>query len=197
MKVRIAILTLSGALALAAGPALAGNVTGKVTAAHAKTPADIVVYIDKAPGQFAPPEQHPVMDQKNLTFVPHVLPVVAGTTVDFLNSDKVLHNVYSPDKCVSKFNLGTWPQGQKRSQKFDHVGCAPVLLCAVHPEMEAYVVVLQNPYSAVTDKTGKYTIANVPEGKYTLKVWNKKTVDLSKQVAVPKDGDVTCDMALK
>ena len=57
-------------------------------------------------------KEHARMDQKNLMFVPHVLPVLAGTTVDFMNSDDVLHNVFSPDKCCDKFNLGSWPKGQ-------------------------------------------------------------------------------------
>ncbi len=154
-------------------------------------------WLDQAPGQFPPPQKHALMDQKNLAFVPHVLPVVAGTTVDFLNSDAVLHNVFTPDKCAGKFNLGTWPKGEVRSMKFEKTGCSPVLLCNVHPEMEAFVVVLQNPYAGVTDKTGAYTIADVPEGKYTLKAWNRKFLDATGTVTVPKSGEAKCDLVLK
>jgi plastocyanin len=197
MKIRLGHLALGcGALAIAA-TASAGTIKGTAAQPHAKTLADMVVYVEKAPGTFAPPKEHPVMNQKNLTFTPHVLPVVAGTTVDFLNSDQVLHNVFTPDKCAGKFNLGTWPKGETRSYTFSQAGCTPVLLCNVHPEMEAFIVVLQNPFFAVTDKAGLYSIANVPEGKYTVRIWNRKQLDVTKQVTVPKDGDVVCDFALK
>ena len=189
------VLGLSALLITAS--ASAGTIKGKVSLAHARTLADIVVYVDKAPGEFAPPKEHVVMNQKDLAFVPHVLPVVAGTSVDFLNSDQVLHNVFTPDKCAGKFNLGTWPKGEIRTVKFDQLGCSPVLLCNVHPEMEGFVVVLQNPFFAVTDKTGMYSIPNVPEGKYTVKVWNRKFLTVTSQASVPKTGDVTCDLTLK
>jgi plastocyanin len=197
MNRRMTVIALGGALLVTAAPGLAGTIKGKVTMPRAKTLADMVIYVETAPGQFTAPQKHPVMNQLNLTFTPHVLPVVAGSTVDFLNSDQVLHNVFTPDKCANKFNLGSWPKGETRSMKFDMAGCSPVLLCAVHPEMEAFVVVLQNPYFAVTDKTGLYSIPDVPAGKYTIKVWNKKFLDVSSSVDVPKDGDVTCDVALK
>ncbi len=185
------------AAVLVAASGFAGTITGKVTIPHARTLADVVVYVDAAPGTYPPPKAHAVMNQKNLAFVPHVMPVVAGTTVDFLNSDAVLHNVFTPDKCAGKFNLGTWPKGEVRSVKFDKTGCSPVLLCNVHPEMEAFVVVLQNPYAGVTDKTGAYTIADVPEGKYTLRVWNRKFLDATGTVTVPKSGEAKCDLVLK
>lgn len=196
MNPRLASLVLAGMWAVVA-PAAAGTIKGKITIPRARTLADAVVYVEKAPGEFPPPKPHTVMDQKNMTFVPHVLPVVAGTTVDFLNSDQVLHNVFTPEKCANKFNLGTWPRGEVRSFKFEKTGCAPVVLCNVHPEMEAFVVVLQNPYFAVTDKSGLFVIRDVPEGKYTVKAWYRKFVDVSREVAVTKEGEVSIDLALK
>ncbi len=196
MNRRWTVLVAVG-LSAAALPAAAGTIKGTIAIPRARSLADVVVYVDKAPGSFPAPKQHAVMNQKDLAFVPHVLPVVAGTTVDFLNSDQVLHNVFSPDKCANKFNLGTWPKGQVRTYTFSGVGCAPVLLCNVHPEMEAFVVSLQNPYFAVTNKAGLFTIPDVPEGKYTIKVWNRKFLDVSQQVTVPKEGEVTCNLALK
>lgn len=189
-------LALTASLLVAAS-ASAGTIKGKVTLAHARSLADIVVYVDKAPGSFAAPKEHVVMNQENLVFVPHVLPVLVGTSVDFLNSDPVLHNVFTPDKCAGKFNLGSWPKGEKRTVKFDQLGCAPVLLCNVHPEMEGFVVVLQNPFFAVTDKSGMYSIPNVPEGKYTVKAWNRKFLETVAQVSVPETGDADCDLTLK
>jgi len=196
MKRTSAFLALTALTALAL-PALAGTIKGRITIPRARTLADVVVYVDKAPGTFPAPKAHAVINQKDLAFVPHVMPIVAGTTVDFLNSDQVLHNVFSPDKCVNKFNLGTWPKGEVRSYTFANVGCASVVLCNVHPEMEGFVLALQNPFYAVTDKSGLFVIKDVPEGRYTIKAWNRKYLDVTQDVAVPKEGDVPCNLALK
>jgi len=162
------------AILLAAGAAMAGEVKGIVKVTGMKTNADAIVYIDAVPGKtFTPPTAHPKMDQKNLLFSPHVLPVLQGTTVDFVNSDAVLHNVFSPDKCCEQFNLGSWPQGQSRSYTFKN-RCNATLLCKVHAEMEGFIVALPTPWFAVTDKTGAYVIKDVPDGAYTLKVWHPK-----------------------
>ncbi len=178
------------------GPAelQAGNIIGKVKAKGAKNGGDAVIYIGKIAGKmFTAPKEHPVMDQRNLTFKPHVLPVVAGTTVDFLNSDNVLHNVFSPDQCTGKFNLGSWPQGQRKSFTFDKPGCAATLLCNVHPEMQGFIFVAETPYFAVSEKDGAYKIPDVPAGKYTLKIWHEKLKGNDVTIQVPEKGDVTAD----
>ena len=143
----------------------AGDIKGKVKAKGVKNPANAVIYIDKIEGKtFKPPSEPVVMDQKKLTFIPHVMPILVGTKVNFLNSDDVLHNVFSPDACADKFNLGSWPKGQEKSYVFTKP-CITTLLCNVHPEMGAYILVLETPYFAVTDKDGNYTIKDVPPGK--------------------------------
>ncbi len=175
----------------------AGDIVGTVKAKGARNAGNTVIYIDTIEGKtFPAPEKHVTMDQKNLTFVPHVLPLLAGTTVDFHNSDDVLHNVFTPDKCADKFNLGTWPKGQTRSYTFKNAGCRAVLLCNVHPEMEAYVVVLSNPYYAVTNKKGTFSIKNVPAGKYTLMIWHEKLKGKPVQITVPEKGQVTQDFVI-
>ncbi len=177
--------------------ALAGNITGKVKAKGAKNGGDAVIYIDKiASKTFAPSKEHAKIDQKNLTFKPRVLPIVVGTTVDFLNSDDVLHNVFSPDQCTGKFNLGTWPKGQTKAFTFKEPGCTPTLLCNVHPEMEGFVVVVETPYYAVSDKEGNYMIKDVPPGKYTLKIWHEKLKGKDAAVEVQEKGDVTADFEI-
>ncbi|RMF67445.1 MAG: hypothetical protein D6743_04910 [Calditrichaeota bacterium] len=191
------IIPLAVLLAWNLGNATAGTIKGKVSVRGARDARDVVVYIDKAPGKFPPPKEHAKIDQKNLTFVPHVLPILAGTTVDFHNSDDVLHNVFTPDKCAEKFNLGTWPKGQVRSYTFKAAGCVAVMLCNVHPEMEAWVVVLQNPYFFKTDKDGVFTIENVPAGKYTLKVWHQKLKGKPQEIEVPAEGEVTVNFKMK
>ena len=109
--------------------AIAGEIKGKVTAQRQKSSGDIAVYIDVITGKtFTPPTAAPVEDQKHMTFVPHVLVVLKGTTVDFLNSDPVGHNVYWPNVNGNKklaHNMGTWPQGQKKSFTFNDLGVAP------------------------------------------------------------------------
>lgn len=169
-------------LLAAAATATAGELKGVVKATGVKTNADAVVYVEAIPGKtFPAPTAHARMDQKNLVFVPHVLPVLAGTTVDFVNSDAVLHNVFSPDRCCEQFNLGSWPQGQSRSYTFKS-SCSATMLCKVHPEMEGFVLVLPTPWFAVTDKSGAYSIKDLPDGGYTVKVWHSK---FKKEVSRP------------
>ncbi|MFI5251331.1 MAG: plastocyanin/azurin family copper-binding protein [Bacteroidota bacterium] len=189
-------LTIIAMLVLAlANLGVAGNIIGKVSAKGAKNGGDAVIYLDKIAGKsFTAPKEHVLMDQKNLAFKPHVLPVLAGTTVDFQNSDNVLHNVFSPDQCTGKFNLGSWPQGQKKSFTFTKAGCNATLLCNVHPEMEGFVVVLETPYYAVSDKDGSYKIKDVPAGKYTLKIWHEKLKGKDVEITVPATGDVTTNI---
>src|SRR5205807_4588732 len=135
----------------------AGTISGKVSGVTGES----VVYVDAIAGKtFPAPTEKPVIDQKGLMFQPHLIAVQQGTTVEFLNSDKVAHNVFWISVGGNKklgHNLGTWPQGEKKSFKFDNPGAVP-LLCNVHPEMSAYVVVTPTPYFAVTDKSGNYKI---------------------------------------
>jgi len=157
--------------------AFAGEIKGKVTAQGMRSSENIAVYVDTIPGKtFAPPSKPAVQDQKHMTFVPHVLVVLKGTTVQFLNSDPVGHNVYWPSVSGNKklaHNMGTWPQGQEKSFTFNDLGVAP-LLCNVHPEMSGYVVVVSTPYFAVTNKEGEFEIKDVPDGSYTLKTWSEQ-----------------------
>lgn len=166
------------------------QITGKIEVDPGKEKylANNVIYIDHVDGNFSPPDTHPVMNQVGLQFKPYVLPLLLGTTLDFLNSDDVLHNVFSPDKCADKFNLGTWKKNEIRSHTYEKLGCESVLLCNVHPEMEAYVIVLQNPYFAVSDANGDFQIENVPAGKYTLKVWNERLSADDQEITVSTTG---------
>jgi plastocyanin len=173
-----------------------GVIKGKISVKVKRYKKDTVVYIEEIEGNFPPQEEHAIMDQKELVFIPHVLAVLKGTTVDFLNSDDVRHNVFSPDNVADKMNLGTWPTGEVKSYAFNNLGAA-AMLCNVHPEMEAYVVVLQNPYFARTDKDGNYEIINVPPGEYTLKVWNKKYKAKGKEIKIKNGETITVDFKLK
>jgi plastocyanin len=178
------VLALGGA-ATQAALAAEGSIKGTVKATGLASNADAVVYVQQAPGTFKPPAQPASMDQRKMQFIPHVLPIVVGTTVKFLNSDPTAHNVFSPD--FEKYNLGTWPQGQSKDHAFTHCPkfpCAYTQLCRVHPEMEGFVVVLQNPHFAVTDKEGHFEIEGVPPGSYTVGIWHPKLKAAPKPVTV-------------
>jgi plastocyanin len=171
----------------------AGSISGKVSGVNGES----AVYVDTIAGKtFPAPAAKPVIDQKGLMFTPHIVVVQQGTTVEFLNSDKVAHNVFWPSVGGNKkltHNLGTWPQGEKRPFKFDNPGAIP-LLCNVHPEMAGYVVVSPTPYFALTDKSGAYKIENVPDGSYTVTAWHEGAKNQSKPVAVA--GDSKADFTL-
>jgi plastocyanin len=161
----------------------AGDIEGKVSGMKGQS----VVYLDAIAGKtFPAPKDQPIMDQKGLVFVPHIMVVQQGTTVQFLNSDTVQHNVFwisiGSDKKAGH-NLGTWPKGEKRSFTFDKAGVVP-LLCNVHPEMAAYVIVSPTPYFATTDDNGNYKIKDVPDGNYTVVAWHEGAKNQSKPVAV-------------
>ena len=159
-----------------AGASWANDIKGKISVQGIKSAENIAVYVDViADKKFDPPKDHVVVDQRKMTFIPHVVAVQQGTTVDFLNSDAVGHNVYWPSISGNKklsHNLGTWPKGEKKPFQFNDLGTAS-LLCNVHPEMSGYVVVVPTPYFAVTDKDGNFEIKNIPTGKYTLKTWSE------------------------
>ena len=158
------------------GASRANEIKGKVSVQGIKSAENIAVYVDAIPDKkFDAPKDPIVMDQRKMAFIPHVVAVQQGTTVEFLNSDPVGHNVYWPSISGNKklaHNLGTWPKGEKKPFQFNDLGVAS-LLCNVHPEMSGYVVVSPTPYFAVTDKDGNFEIKNIPAGKYTLKTWSE------------------------
>ncbi len=173
--------------------ASAGTISGKISGVSGSS----VVYVDTIAGKtFPAPEKHFLIDQTKMTFQPHITVVPLGATVDFLNNDKVAHNVFWPSVGGDKkagHNLGTWPKGEKKSWKFDHPGAAP-LFCNVHPEMSGAVVVSPTPYFAETDKSGNYKIENVPDGSYTVVAWGEGVKEAKKPVTVK--GDTTADFTL-
>lgn len=193
---------LVGAFYLApwlASSSRAGDIKGKVTAQGMRSAENIAVYVDSIAGKkFDAPSQHVTIDQSKMKFVPHVAAVLQGTTVDFLNSDAVGHNVYWPSISGNKklaHNLGTWPKGERKSFQFNDLGTAS-LLCNVHPEMSGYVVVVPTPYFAVTGKEGSFDIKNVPPGRYTLKTWSEDGKPTTQAVEV-SSGSTNVELTVK
>ncbi len=168
------VAVLFGATLLA-GAAQAGDITGKVSATGLKSTENIAVYIDVIPGKkFAAPAQHVSVDQRDMKFVPQTIVILKGTTVDFLNSDHVAHNVHwssiSGGKSLAH-NLVTVSPGQQKSFEFDNVGEATIL-CNFHFNMTGYVIIVPTPYFTLTSSSGTFTIKDVPPGTYTLKTWS-------------------------
>src|SRR3974390_2754056 len=167
--------------------AQAGTISGKVSGVNGES----VVYVEAQAGKTYPaPTAHPTIDQKGLVSRPRLAAGQVGTTVDFLNSDSVAHNVFWPSVGGNKkltHNLGTWPKGEKKSFKFDDPGVVP-LLCNVHPEMSGYIVVSPTPYFAESDASGNYKIDNVPDGKYNIVAWHEGMKTQTKSVDVAGTG---------
>jgi plastocyanin len=156
-----------------------------------------VVYLDPAPRAAfdAREDPRPRMDQRNERFVPHLLAIVAGTTVDFPNNDHTYHNVFSLSKTRS-FDLGRYAAGRSKSVRFDRPGIVRVF-CDIHSQMSAYILVFAHRYFAVTDDDGRFRLENVPPGTYNVIVWNESASQESRRVVVPESGgDVEVDFAL-
>ena len=144
-----------------------GSIKGEVSASGVRSPEGVVVFIEKVPSEQKPPADPVDMDQKKLVFVPHVLPIVKGTTVKFENGDPLLHNVFwNASDDGSYTATESWHLGTRRYESLHlrQSRSTSGLLCNIHPEMEGYILVLQNPYFAVVGKDGTYEIKNVPPG---------------------------------
>lgn len=207
------------AIAATAGGAANGNIRGRVELRHPPPdaaprpnvgdltmppPQDAgdrrrsVVYLEKVPlSAFEQRDDvRPKMDQKNETFVPHVLAIVAGTTVDFPNSDRIYHNVFSLSRTRS-FDLGRYAAGRSKSIRFDRPGIVRVF-CEIHSHMSAFILVFAHRYFAVTDDEGRFRIDNVPPGTYTLVAWNEAVPQTTRRVVVPDTGgDVEANFLLE
>ena len=157
-----------------------------------------VVYLESAPSLAFPDvePQRATLDQRNETFVPHVLAITVGTTVDFPNSDRVYHNVFSL-RGPKPFDLGRYAAGRSRAVRFDRPGIVRVF-CEIHSHMSAFILVFNHRYFAVAAADGRYQIARVPPGRYTLVAWNEGSVRESRIVTIGEDGGaVEADFALR
>lgn len=151
--------------------------------------ANVVVYVDENfKGDFHAEGVSPVIDQREETYRPHVTAILKGTEVKFLNSDKVLHNVHTHLNGESLFNVAMPVFKKQMTKSFNTPGKVEVT-CDVHPHMQAFVYILENPYFAVSNEGGLFVIKDVPEGAYKIKLWHERLgQELSKTVQVKADG---------
>jgi len=203
---------------VARASAAPGAIRGRVDVRHVASPADrrpgvadfgmprvrdvpdvrrSVVYLEAAPrGAFETNEGgHAVMDQRNETFVPHVLAITTGTSVDFPNSDKFYHNVFSLSK-PARFDLGRYASGRSKSIRFDNPGIVRVF-CEIHSHMNAFILVFGHPFFALTDSEGRYRIENIPPGTYNVIAWNEGDPTEPKSVTVPDGAGAELDFAVR
>jgi plastocyanin len=156
-----------------------------------------VVYLETAPRAAFDQREEPraKLDQRNETFVPHVLAIVAGTTVDFPNNDATYHNVFSLSS-TRPFDLGRYAGGRSKSIRFDRPGIVRVF-CDIHSHMSAFILVFAHRYFAVTDDEGRYRLADVPPGTYSVVAWNEAKASESRKIVVPDSGgDVEVNFSL-
>ncbi len=140
--------------------------------------------------------ESPIMDQWSVEFIPHILPVLKGSIIDFPNTDTVRHNVYSPVPIPGTrmmLSLGTYDPEVIKTVRLDNAGEIP-LRCNVHQEMSAFIVVLGNPYFTLTNKKGEFIIDNIPSGEYTLKTWHEKFKSVSIDVTVASNQTVEVEL---
>jgi plastocyanin len=156
-----------------------------------------VLYLETAPrGAFEQPEPgRATLDQYHETFVPHVLAITTGTSVDFPNSDRIYHNVFSLSK-TARFDLGRYAAGRSKSIRFDRPGIVRVF-CDIHSHMNAFILVFTHPFFAVTDDEGRYRIEGVPPGTYNVAAWNERASFESRSVTVTGGGSAQLDFTPK
>ena len=156
-----------------------------------------VVYLDTAPrGAFEQAESvHAVMNQRNEAFVPHVIAITTGSTVDFPNGDRIYHNVFSLSKPAT-FDLGRYAAGRSKSVRFDRPGIVRVF-CEIHSHMSAFILVFGHPFFTMTDTDGRYRLDNIPPGTYSVVAWNEGTASDPAPVTVPNGGTAELDIPIR
>ncbi|MBI4007654.1 MAG: carboxypeptidase regulatory-like domain-containing protein [Planctomycetes bacterium] len=142
-------------------------------------------------GEKGPSNSNPALNQKDCEFIPHILVVPAGSKIDILNEDEVLHNVHTYAIKNSPINIAVL-YGSKVCKRFMFPEIVRVK-CDVHKWMSAYIVVKDNPYFAVTDENGNFKIDNVPAGTYKLQAWQETLENQVKDVTVAAGNEVKID----
>lgn len=155
---------------------------------------DAVLWLEKVPAaaDTARPGPRPKLAQKDQCFLPRVLPIAQGTSVDFPNMDPIFHNVFSASP-TKRFDLGKYGRGQSKRVRFEKPGLVNVY-CDIHSSMEAFVLVLPTHVFSQPDAGGAWALPAVPAGGYTLHVWHPDRPEVKREVRLPASGDLTVDL---
>jgi plastocyanin len=159
--------------------------------------ANVVVVVKATKGKKLEVPAAPItFDQKGCEYAPHVLAFPAGSTIEVLNPDGVLHNVHVTGKVNPEANRAM-PKFQKKIEwKVEQPEWPIDVKCDAHPWMHAYWISMDHPYYAVTDASGKFTIADLPAGDYEVEVWHEKLGKKTEKVTIPGGGTATVDWSL-
>jgi len=167
-----------------------------IVGAKTKGIKNVVVSIQGTEAELEPPEENPVIDQSKCRYVPHVTAVVVGTAVDIKNSDPVNHNVRSNPEENDPINYGMPIKDMVIPYEGLEEPEVIKLVCDVHNWMNAYIVVLDTPHFAVTDRAGAFEIANVPAGEDTINAWHETLGEFTQEVTVPVSGEAKVSFKL-
>jgi plastocyanin len=153
-----------------------------------------IVYLEVAPSAAFEdaPRTRERLDQRNETFVPHVLAIRTGTVVDFPNNDRIYHNVFSLSP-TRRFDLGRYAVGKSKSVRFDRPGVVRVF-CDIHSHMNAFIVVFAHRFFTLTRADGEFELPAVPPGSYTVAGWYEGEVRTSRPVTVRAGEASTVDL---
>jgi plastocyanin len=178
---------------LAAGAVQRSDFSGSVKLANGQQAALAAVWLEGT--ERARALSKAVVDQRDRAFEPHVSIVPVGTTMVFPNNDTVTHNVFA-EYNANQFNLGTYPRGKSKTAVFNQKGLV-VLLCNLHAEMSAFVLVVDTPYYSVADSKGMFKIKDVPIGKYKLRGWHESGQTTEQEIEIRNGAAVTLTLARK
>lgn len=189
----------AGLVAVPASGSAQGTVSGRISIlekAGEKTVdfANTVIYLEPKGGAARAAETKTQMAINGRNFAPRVRVVTVGSSVEYPNQDPFTHNVFSTTP-GALFDLGSYGSGTTKSNRFAKAGAYPVY-CNVHAKMTGYVVVVNTPWFTQAAADGRWELAKVPAGKYTMTVWHERASPVVTDIDVPAAGLATLDAKL-
>jgi len=174
-----------------------GTETQEVDTPESSEMSNVVIYLEGGvlEGSRSAGSRTPVLDQRDAEFIPHVLPIVKGTSVQIVNRDKTYHNVFSLSG-AKKFNIGRRPTGEEVPVRFDKSGVVQVF-CDIHSNMSAFIIVLDNPMFTQPSESGEFRITNVPAGVFTIQAWHERLSAPPQEVTVRAGANTTVNFTLQ
>jgi plastocyanin len=159
-------------------------------------PQDAVIYIESIPAavndRLPAPSAHPQLAQQGQSFMPRVIAIAAGGSVDFPNLDPIYHSVFSVSP-TKRFDLGRYGRGRSKSVQFNKPGLVNVY-CDIHSNMEGFILVAPNRALARPDAAGAFALPDLPPGRYALRAWHPDMAPIEREVVVPESGDIDVDL---
>lgn len=169
------------------------RVAARIASAGPET-GNVVVFINDAPRRQHLAAMRATITQKDEAFVPRVVAITAGSTVEFPNFDPYFHNVFSLSRAAS-FDLGRYPRGDSRARKFSATGLVKVY-CHLHSHMSASIMVFDHEYFRIPEPDGSFTLDGVPPGTYRISAWHERIGESVRQVRVDPGGRARVEFSL-